>query len=51
MSDSGTIDLHIKSGTKAVNSGYNLGTPYNVDKEGVARPQGSAYDRGAYEFK
>ena len=44
-------DFHLASGSAAIDSGLSLGSPYNLDKDGVARPQGTSYDRGAYEFK
>ena len=37
-------------GSSAINAGYTLGNPYNVDMVGVPRPQGSGYDMGAYEY-
>jgi len=33
----------------ALNTGGALGSPYNVDIVGIERPQGSAWDIGAYE--
>jgi parallel beta-helix repeat protein len=46
-----TGDFHLKdTATAAINTGFSLGTPYNVDKDGAGRPQGVAYDIGAYEF-
>ena len=44
-------DLHLTSGSPAVNSGNNSasGEP-STDADGVSRPQGATVDRGAYEF-
>jgi hypothetical protein len=39
------------SATNAIDQGMTLGSPYNVDILGVSRPQGAAYDIGAYEFQ
>jgi hypothetical protein len=54
-------DLHVKSGSPAINKGmtsdvydrfYNLyGLNIKVDLEKTARPQGSTWDIGAYEYK
>jgi len=33
----------------AIDAGATLGSPYNVDFAGTSRPQGAAYDIGAYE--
>lgn len=33
-----------------IDQGTSLGSPYDADKGGVARPQGSAWDIGAYEY-
>ncbi len=43
-------DFHLQATSPAIDKGINLGLPYNVDKEGTSRPQGSTYDIGAYEF-
>jgi Right handed beta helix region len=43
-------DLHLKSGSPLIDAGATLGAPYNVDMTGYARPQGAAYDVGAYEY-
>jgi hypothetical protein len=33
-----------------IDAGVTLETPYNFDRDGVSRPQGSAWDIGAYEY-
>jgi parallel beta-helix repeat protein len=43
-------DFHLTAGSPAIDQGFTLGAPYNVDADGVSRPQGAAYDIGAYEF-
>jgi hypothetical protein len=49
-------DLHLQaSSTSAIDQGVNpapsyLTSIYTTDKDGVTRPQGSAWDLGAYEF-
>lgn len=46
----GASDLRLKSGSAAINAGVTLSTDVPLDRLGVARPQGSAFDIGAYEF-
>jgi hypothetical protein len=41
-------DFHLQSGSPAINAGVNTGV--STDKDGLSRPQGSAYTLGAYEF-
>ena len=44
-------NFHLLAGASTlINLGATLGAPYNVDYGGVVRPQGAAYDIGAYEF-
>jgi len=43
-------DYHLKSGSIAIDAGVNLPGLVDVDIEGRSRPQGSAWDIGAYEF-
>jgi chitodextrinase len=44
-------DLHLKSSdTTAKDSGLSLSAYFTADKDGVSRPQGSAWDIGAYEY-
>lgn len=44
-----STDLHLKVGTNpCVNTGTTIAS-VTTDKDGIARPQGSAYDIGAYE--
>ena len=42
-------DYRTHASSPAINAGVNLGSPYNVDPDGVMRPS-DAYDVGAYEF-
>lgn len=44
-----TFDFHLQSGSPAINAGTTIAT-FNTDFDGVLRPQGSAWDIGAYEF-
>jgi len=41
-------NLHLVSGSAAIDRGTSLAT-FSTDKDGVARPQGAAWDIGAYE--
>jgi hypothetical protein len=43
-------DLHLQGSSTAINKGYNLTGLVHDDYDGVSRPQGSAYDIGAYEY-
>ena len=46
-------DHHLSSSTPSSLidvSGYSLSSPYNVDKDGLSRPQGDGWDLGAYEY-
>ncbi len=42
-------DFHIQQGSAAIDTGLTL-TEVPTDRVGVSRPQGPAYDIGAYEF-
>jgi parallel beta-helix repeat protein len=43
-------DFHLLSTSKAINSGVNLLPDVTDDLAGITRPQGSAFDIGAYEY-
>lgn len=43
-------DFHIQSGSAAKDAGTNLSPTVVDDYEGIGRPQGPAYDEGAYEY-
>ena len=43
------FNFHLQTGSTAINVGATLGQVTN-DFDGIARPQGSGYDIGAYEF-
>ena len=44
-------DFRLVSGSLAIDSGLTLGALYQIDRDGSVRPQGSAWDIGAYEFR
>lgn len=43
--------LSLTPTSAAVDAGYAMGAPYNVDITGAPRPQGSGWDIGAYEYR
>jgi hypothetical protein len=40
----------LREGSPAIDAGANLGSSYNLDFNGVSRPQGNGWDIGAFEF-
>jgi hypothetical protein len=51
FNDKGSNDYSLKSTSQAVDAGLNLsGENVQYDIEGKARPQGNAFDLGAYEY-
>lgn len=49
FADAASNDYHLSSGSAARDAGTTV-TACNPDLEGMTRPQGSAYDMGAYEL-
>ncbi|GBE37036.1 hypothetical protein BMS3Bbin07_01194 [bacterium BMS3Bbin07] len=45
----GTADFHFQFGSAAIDKGLTL-TDVTTDREGITRPNGAAYDIGAYEY-
>lgn len=43
------LGYKVQIGSSAIDNGATMGSPYNIDILEIARPQGSAYDIGAYE--
>jgi hypothetical protein len=51
VAQSVSSDLHLAAGdTSAKGHGTNLFTFFTTDKDGISRPQGAAWDIGAYEL-
>jgi hypothetical protein len=44
-----TNDYHLAKGSPAIDTGESIAT-VTVDRDSVTRPQGAAFDRGAYEW-
>lgn len=44
-----TNDFHLKSGAPAIDAGTSVGE-VTADRDGIPRPQGSAYDMGCFEL-
>jgi hypothetical protein len=42
-------DFHLKSNSPAINAGYKLSSVVTTDYSGTSRPQGAAFDIGAFE--
>jgi hypothetical protein len=42
-------DFSLQANSPAIDAGVDVGSPYNVDKNGAQRPQGGGWDMGAYE--
>lgn len=48
--NAGASDFHLQATSRAVDAGVTIAT-VATDMDGTTRPQGSAYDIGAYEFR
>jgi len=43
-------DFNLQASSPAIDNGVDLGSQYNLDFDGLTRPQGSGWDIGAYEY-
>ena len=48
--DEANKNYKLKPISPAIDTGINMESPYNFDIEGIKRPQGKAFDIGAYEY-
>jgi hypothetical protein len=48
--DASANNFNLRSGSSAIDAGYNLSAVFADDMAGTKRPQGGAFDIGAYEF-
>ena len=44
------FDLRLRAGSPAIDAGSAVLAP-PLDRDGVSRPQGGAFDLGAYEYR
>ncbi|HMD69522.1 MAG TPA: choice-of-anchor Q domain-containing protein [Chitinivibrionales bacterium] len=49
FADTAAGNMHLTNGSAALNAGRDVSAVVSVDFDGVARPQGPAFDIGAYE--
>lgn len=49
--DENSAEYDLQSKSLCIDSGANLGSTYNFDYKDTARPQGSGWDMGAYEYQ
>jgi hypothetical protein len=47
--DEASLDCHLLPDSPAVDTGTTLDS-FSIDKDGIPRPQGAAWDIGAYEY-
>ena len=50
LKDISNREFGLLTNSSAIDSGANLDSLFNKDKDGVFRPQGNGWDLGAYEF-
>jgi hypothetical protein len=48
--NTGSGNWHLQPGSPAINTGTSLASIFTTDLDGLARPQGSAWDIGTYEY-
>ena len=49
--DAAANNFQLSSGSPAIDAGYTLSGIVGTDVQGIARPQGSGYDIGAFEYQ
>lgn len=49
FTNAGSGDFTLKTGSAAIDGGTPLSSPYNIDRVATTRPQGVAFDVGAFE--
>ena len=45
-----STDLHLNAGSNGIDDGIDMSPYFTTDFDGISRPQGSAWDIGAYEY-
>lgn len=49
FTDTSNDNYSVLKNSPAIDAGLNLSAPFNIDLDGIARPQGLTFDIGAYE--